>query len=189
MPQKITAAALNPLLTSVRKDLSKAGHVKAWDWDAVEDTSGNVQDDVEARDRLEGAHNFGESFEERVGEILPELGCLGNKNQQTIQPDYSILRGYDLQAVTVPKKERKRPRRVPAMLLMIPAISVAMAAGSVGSWRDATGGTPALMASVAFLNEAAISTKAPLMAATGASISASLENGLICSTFVSIGRR
>lgn len=95
----------------------------------------------------------------------------------------------NLQAVTVPKKERKRPRRVPAMLLTIPAISAAMAAGSVGSWRAPTGGAPALMASVAFLNEAVISTNAALMAATGAAISTGWENGLICSTLVSIERR
>ena len=88
--------------------------------------------------------------------------------------------------MTVPKNERKRPRRVPAMLLMTPAISVAMAIVSVGSWRVVTGGTPVLMASVAFLNEVAISIKAPLMAATGALISAGWDSGLICSTLVSI---
>lgn len=73
-------STLNLSINFSRKDLSKAGHVKTWDRDAVEDTSGNVQNDVETRDRLEGAHNFGESLEQRVGEILPELACLENRN-------------------------------------------------------------------------------------------------------------
>lgn len=117
------------------------------------------------------------------------LAVWGSRISKLSSQSVPFLTGDDLLAVAVPKKERKRPRRVPAMLLTRPAISVAMVVGSVGSWRAPTGGRPALMASVAFLNEEVISTMAPLMAATGASISASLENGLICSTFASIGRR